>query len=125
MLSSGFGRVLVAVYAIFALAATARSLVQITTDLAAAPLAYTLSAVAAVVYIIATYALVRERTTLAWTAILFEFCGVVAVGLWSFAAPERFPEATVWSHLGSGYGYVPLVLPIVGVWWLSRRRVKP
>ena len=32
--------------------------------------------------------------------------------------------STVWSNFGSGYGYVPLILPFVGLWWLlaSRRR---
>jgi len=31
-----------------------------------------------------------------------------------------FPDETVWSQLGAGYGYVPLVLPFVGLWWLRR-----
>jgi hypothetical protein len=35
-------------------------------------------------------------------------------------APEDFPKATVWSGYGSGYGFVPLVLPLVGLWWLRR-----
>jgi hypothetical protein len=37
--------------------------------------------------------------------------------IWSSA----FPDATVWSDFGQGYGYVPLILPIVGLWWLLRR----
>ena len=41
---SGAGRVLVAVYGVFALAATARSLVQLLTKADEAPLAYSLSA---------------------------------------------------------------------------------
>ena len=50
--SRGFGRVLVAVYGLFALAATARSAVQIATKFHEAPLAYLLSAFAAVVYVV-------------------------------------------------------------------------
>ena len=60
----GFGRVLVAIYGIFALAATARSAVQIATKFSEAPLAYLLSAVAAIIYVIATIALARgDRTS--------------------------------------------------------------
>ena len=51
-----------------------------------------------------------------------ELAGVVGVGALSFVRPELFPEATVWSHLGEGYGYVPLVLPLLGLWWLARTR---
>src|SRR5215472_13034720 len=54
---TGPGRVLVAVYAIFALSATARALVQIATKFGHAPVAYLLSAFAALVYILATVTL--------------------------------------------------------------------
>ena len=53
---SGIGLVLVAVYAVMALAATGRSFVSIAQRFGEAPLAYSLSAVAAVVYILATLA---------------------------------------------------------------------
>ena len=54
---TGIGRVLVIVYAIMALAATGRSFVQIVQRFDEAPLAYTLSALSALVYIVATLAL--------------------------------------------------------------------
>lgn len=120
MLAQGFGRVLVAVYAVFAIAATGRSSWQIYDRFAEAPLAFSLSALAAVVYLVAVVALVSGRGGLAWSTIVFEFFGVVGVGLWSLVDPDRFPEATVWSHFGGGYGYIPLVLPLVGAWWLWR-----
>ena len=119
----GFGRVLVAVYAIFAIGATARSVVQIATRFDEAPLAYSLSAVAAVVYIVATVALARgDRTSrrVATVAIGIELVGVLAVGTLSLVAPQDFPAASVWSGFGSGYGFIPLVLPLVGLWWLRR-----
>ena len=47
--------------------------------------------------------------------------GVLAVGAWSIVAPAAFPEPTVWSHFGSGYGFVPLVLPVLGLLWQRRR----
>jgi cytochrome bd-type quinol oxidase subunit 2 len=120
---SGFGRVLVVVYAVFALAATARSVVQIATRFDEAPVAYLLSAFAAAVYIVATIALARgDRTSrgVATVAISIELVGVLAVGIASLVAPEVFPAASVWSRFGSGYLFIPLVLPLVGLWWLRR-----
>ena len=121
--ASGPGRVLVAVYAVFALAATSRAAVQLATDFSEAPLAYLLSALSAVVYIVATVALARQgrrARRVAAITISIELVGVLAIGTASLLAPEHFPRATVWSGYGSGYGFVPLVLPIVGLWWLRR-----
>ena len=120
---TGIGRVLVVVYAVMALAATGRSFVQIVQDFAAAPLAYTLSAVAAVVYVLATVALVKSDArawyVVAWVAICVELAGVLIVGTLSLTHPELFlHDATVWSGYGFGYFWVPLVLPVVGLWWL-------
>jgi cytochrome bd-type quinol oxidase subunit 2 len=121
----GFGRVLVAIYAVFALAATARSLVQITTKFGEAPVAYGLSALSAVIYVLATAALARgDRSSrrVAAAAITVELVGVLVVGALSLLMPADFPRATVWSSFGSGYGFVPLVLPFVGLWWLRHSR---
>ena len=51
---------------------------------------------------------------------LVELVGVLAVGLASVLLPEEFADATVWSQFGRGYGYVPLVLPVIGLWWVLR-----
>lgn len=121
--TSGPGRALVAVYGVLAIAATARSTVQVLRDLDAAPLAYSLSAFAAVVYVVATVALARQGSgarRVAWVAVTIEAVGVLVVGTLSLARPELFPDATVWSGFGIGYGFVPLVLPGLGLWWLSR-----
>lgn len=123
--SHGFGRVLVAVYAVFAVAATARSAVQIATRFGDAPLAYLLSAFAGVVYIVATIALGLGRDTtrpLAYAAIGIELAGVVSIGTLSLAKSQWFPDATVWSDFGQGYVYIPLALPFAGLWWLRRTR---
>jgi hypothetical protein len=116
----GYGRVLVFVYGIFALAATGRSSLQLATKASEAPLPYTLSAVAAVIYVVATYALATGRRGLALGAVGIELVGVLSVGVTSLLLPEDYPDATVWSDFGAGYGYVPLVLPVVGLWWLRR-----
>lgn len=123
--NSGFGRVLVVVYGLFALAATARSAVQLATRLDEAPVAYLLSALAAVVYIVATVSLARgDRTSrrVATVAILIELVGVLAVGALSLVLPDAFPRASVWSQFGRGYLFIPLVLPLVGLWWLHHTR---
>jgi hypothetical protein len=119
---SGPGRVLVAVYGVFALAATSRAGVQIATKFAEAPLAYLLSAFAAVVYIVLTVALARNNRRVALVACSIELAGVLIVGTLSLADSQAFPDATVWSGYGSGYGFVPLVLPVLGLIWLLRRR---
>jgi cytochrome bd-type quinol oxidase subunit 2 len=124
--ASGPGRLIVAVYGVLALAATARSSVQIVRDLDEAPLAYLLSALAAVVYLLATVALARggRWRPMAWGAVATEMVGVVVVGALSIASPKLFPDATVWSGFGQGYAYVPLLLPVAGLWWLARTRPR-
>jgi hypothetical protein len=121
---TGVGRVLVIVYGIMALAATGRSFVQIVERFDEAPLAYTLSALSAVVYIVATLALVfagsRPWYLVAWIAIGFELVGVLVIGTLSIALPELFQHPTVWSLYGYGYVFIPLVLPFFGLWWLVR-----
>jgi hypothetical protein len=122
---AGVGRVLVAIYALLALAATGRSIFQIVSDFEAAPIAYSLSAVAAVVYILATVALIAPGTAwrvVAWATISFELFGVLVVGVLSIVDPVLFPAKTVWSLFGRGYLFVPLVLPIIGLVWLYLQR---
>lgn len=116
---TGFGRLLVFVYGIFALSATGRSTVQLATKADEAPVPYALSAFAAIVYVLATWALATDRRRVALLAVGVELAGVLTVGLASLLWSQD--EATVWSNFGSGYGYVPLVLPVVGLWWVLRR----
>ncbi|MFZ4506046.1 MAG: hypothetical protein ACOYNK_06825 [Microbacteriaceae bacterium] len=117
----GNARALVILYAILAIAATGRSGYQLVTKFDQAPVAYSLSAAAAIVYIVATIAIARGDRVLAIGAMLFELVGVVGVGALTLVTPELFPNDTVWSGFGSGYLYIPLALPIVGLWWLRKR----
>jgi hypothetical protein len=126
-LRTGLGRVLLFVYGVFALSASARAGVQISTHFAEAPLAYLLSALAGLVYVAATVGLAIGGTRgrrIALTSCTIELIGVLVVGTLSVADRVAFPDDTVWSRFGSGYGYVPLVLPFVGLWWLWRHRPK-
>jgi hypothetical protein len=127
-LGSGPGRLLLTVYLIFAVAAGARALVQIATKFDEAPLAYLLSALAALVYLAATVGLAVGGTRgrlIALAGCLVEMAGVLIVGTLSIADVAAFPDDTVWSRYGSGYGYVPLVLPVIGLYWLWRNRRPP
>lgn len=115
---TGLGRVLIFVYGIFAVSATCRAAVQLATKASEAPVAYTLSLVAGFVYCLATWALATGRRTTALIAVLVELCGVLLVG--TISHPASMDRATVWSSYGNGYGYVPLVLPFIGLWWILR-----
>lgn len=122
-INTGPGRALIFVYGLFALSAGARAGVQIATKFHVAPLAYVLSALAAAIYLLATVCLasggaVARRIAIACCSV--ELAGVLAIGTASLIRSADFPDATVWSGYGSGYGYVPLVLPVVGLWWLLR-----
>lgn len=127
---TGAGRLLVFVYGVLALAATGRSVFQIIDRFHEAPVAFTLSALSAAVYILATVALIapgRVWYRVAWATITFELAGVLIVGTLSVAAPAVLGlhdinpfgrDATVWSVYGMGYLLIPLVLPVLGMLWL-------
>lgn len=114
------GRVLLAGYALFVVAAGARSAAQLAAHPGRAPIAYALSAVAAAVYLVG-FALLAKRSRLALPWCVLELAGVITVGLLSVVRASWFPDATVWSRFGAGYGFVPLVLPLLGVAWLRSR----
>ncbi|TFV96333.1 hypothetical protein [Orlajensenia leifsoniae] len=134
---SGVGRVLVAVYGILALAATGRTAVQIIERYDEAPVAFTLSGLSALVYIVATISLVapgRVWYRVAWIAISFELIGVLVIGTITLVAPDLLGAgtgnpfgrtSTVWTLFGAGYLFIPLVLPILGLWWLAKHRPAP
>src|SRR5256714_15060922 len=92
--ATGAGRVLVAVYGLFALAATSRAGVQIATKFHEAPVAYLLSALAAVVYIVATVPLARSDRLLALLCCGFELLGVLVAGPLRLVDGAAFPKAT-------------------------------
>ena len=123
--SLGVGRLLIVFYAVFAVSSTARASFQIITKFEQAPLAYSLSMVSALVYILATVSLARAGKSwrqVALASVVFELAGVATVGTLSFLAPELFAHPSVWSGFGVGYGYIPLVLPILGLLWIRKTK---
>lgn len=123
----GFEAVLVIIYGLFAVSATARSLVQILRGFEHAPVAYALSLLAALTYIAVTVLLIRRgrRSRAVLTLVVVELIGVLAVGTVSIAVPALFPDATVWSTYGIGYGFVPLALPLIALGYLVLSRRGP
>jgi hypothetical protein len=124
-IGKGPGTLLVTLYGIFTVGAASRSIVQLTTRFDEAPLAYLLSAVAALVYAFITLSLVRggERARrAAFGCCCVELAGVLTVGTWTLVEPSAFPDATVWSDYGMGYLFIPVILPVTGLLWLRRSR---
>lgn len=124
---SGPHLVLLAVYALFVLAAGARSIVQLATRFDEAPFAYVLSLVAALTYVAGWFAIRRAahgRPGFARVMLWVELGGVIVIGTLSLVRQDWFPDATVWSDYGRGYGWVPAVLPIAGLIWLHRRAAR-
>lgn len=124
-LGSGPGRVLVWFYGVFTVAAASRSIVQMILDFGRAPLAYVLSAIAAVVYGFITYSLVRggeKARRAALVCCAAELAGVLVIGTWTLMRPSAFADATVWSDFGMGYLFIPVILPVTGMIWLRRAK---
>lgn len=118
--SLGVGNLVVAVYGVFALSATVRAGYQLLRKFEEAPVAYILSLIAGLVYIVATIAIARRNFKVASVTLVFELVGVLVVGSLSVLVPDLFAHPTVWSYFGLGYGLIPLLLPLFGLWWLRR-----
>ncbi|MGW6062082.1 hypothetical protein [Streptomyces sp. NPDC055189] len=124
-LITGPGILLVWLYGVMVVGAVSRSAVQISTDFHKAPLAYTLSALAGLVYGFITYSLVRggeKARKAALVCCAAELVGVLAVGTWTLVEPSAFPDATVWSDFGMGYLFIPVILPVTAIFWLNKAR---
>ncbi|NKI44051.1 hypothetical protein [Streptomyces physcomitrii] len=122
---SGPGTLLLWVYGVMVVGAVSRSAVQISTEFDHAPLAYSLSALAGLVYGFITYSLVRggeKARRAALVCCVAELVGVLTVGTWTLADKAAFPDATVWSDYGMGYLFIPVLLPLTALWWLRRPR---
>jgi hypothetical protein len=115
------------VYALFILASGSRAIVQLATKFHEAPVAYLLSLVAALTYVAGWFAIRRAahgRPAFARVMLWVELGGVVVIGTLSLVERDWFPDASVWSDYGSGYGWVPAILPIAGLLWLHRRNTE-
>ncbi len=122
-IGEGPGRLIVSLYGLFTVAAGSRSLYQLIAQYDRAPLAYVLSAVAAVVYAFILVTLVRggeSARRIGLVCCALELAGVLVVGTLSVVAPSLFHDQTVWSYYGVDYLLIPLALPVTGILWLRR-----
>ncbi|MEY4321192.1 MAG: hypothetical protein RLZZ471_1133 [Actinomycetota bacterium] len=121
----GVSTLIVALYGVLAFAATGRASYELIAKFYKAPLAYSLSAASALIYIVATIALARHSRVsqrIALVTISVELIGVIVVGTLSIFTPDVFPRSTVWSWYGVSYGWFPLIMPIVGLLWLLKQK---
>jgi len=69
----------------------------------------------------------RRRSARAWRITLalltVELAGVLIVGTLDLVW-RPFPYASVWSQYGSGYFFMPLLMPLAGLAWLLRRNTR-
>ncbi|MFE7650903.1 hypothetical protein [Streptomyces phaeoluteigriseus] len=126
-LIGGPGLLLVWLYGVMVVGAVSRSAYQIATEFDRAPLAYSLSAVAGLVYGFITYSLVRGGETArraAQVCCAAELAGVLVVGTWTLVDRDAFPDSTVWSDYGMGYVFIPVLLPLTALFWLRKARAR-
>ncbi|WP_127358851.1 hypothetical protein [Actinacidiphila soli] len=124
----GPGRLLLSLYGVFTVAALSRAIVQISMQFDEAPLAYTLSLVAGIIYAVITVALWRggeAARRLALVSCTVELIGVLVVGTMTVVDSSAFPDQTVWSDYGIGYLFLPVIVPISGLLWLRRSGPQP
>jgi len=125
---AGPGRLFTLLYGIFAVGATSRATLELATKFSEAPIAYTLSAFSAAVYVVGLVLLLRWGHPGSRAAMrvlcLVELAGVLTVGTLSLLKPEWFPQASVWSYYGAGYLLLPAVLPVLVLRWLARTRPR-
>jgi len=115
------GQILAVSYPVLALSAGARAVYQLffkpgVTD----KFPPALSAVAALLYLLATLGFVLRKPWAWWLAVgilTLETAGVLLVGTLSLLEPEVIGR-TVWHDYGIDYGFLPLIQPILGLIWL-------
>ena len=79
-----------------------------------------LSALAALLYLLATIGFAYRRRWTWWLSVIalgIESCLTLLVGVWSFVNPDLIGR-TVWRHFGEDYGFFPLFQPLLGLVWL-------
>ncbi|MBI5311480.1 MAG: hypothetical protein HZB14_10730 [Actinobacteria bacterium] len=115
---------LLAAYGLLAFAAVGRGTYELAVKFDEAPVAYSLSAFAALIYCVGVWGIARAdklAVRIARVAVSFELAGVLIVGTLTLFDDDVFPTGTVWSLYGRDYGWLPLVVPMFALWWLLRQ----
>lgn len=122
--ASTTGKILGISYPVLALSTGARALYQLffkegVTDY----LPPALTAVAALVYLIATVGFTVQKRWAWWVSVValaFETIMVLAVGTLSLLYPDVIGH-TAWSRFGADYAFFPLIQPLLGLIWLFQK----
>lgn len=121
----GDGQVaLLAAYSILAFAAVGRSTYELVFKFNDAPVPYIFSTLAAVIYLVACWAIWRGDALgvrVGKIACTIELLGVLTIGTLTTVGDSAFDVGTVWSFYGLDYGWLPLVVPALALWWLFRQ----
>jgi hypothetical protein len=115
---------LLAAYSILAFAAVGRSTYELIVKFDEAPTPYTFSVLAAIVYLVAVWAIWRGDALgvkVGKIACSIEMIGVLTIGSITTLGDSAFDVGTVWSFFGLDYGWLPLVVPALALWWLFRQ----
>lgn len=118
---------LLAAYGILAFAAVGRGTYELIAKFDEAPVAYSLSAFAALVYCVAVWGIARAdrlAVRVARISCTFELIGVLVVGTLTTIDGDAFPTGTVWSYFGRDYGWLPLIVPVLALWWLAKQHPR-
>lgn len=118
------GQILAVSYPLLALSTGARGVYQLCCKPGVSDyLAPTLTTVAALCYLLATFGFVIRKPA-AWRMAVgllsFETAGVLLVGTLTVLEPTAIGH-TAWSYFGKDYGFLPLLQPILGLVWLLWR----
>lgn len=115
---------LLAAYSILAFAAVGRSTYELIFKFDEAPVPYTFSVIAALIYLVACWAIWRGDALgvkVGKVACSFELIGVLTIGTLTTIGERAFDVGTVWSYYGRDYGWLPLVVPALALWWLFKQ----
>lgn len=118
--------VLIVVYGLWAVAALGRAIYQYMFRHTSNLVPTHLSAVAGGFYLLIILGLRRQTPAMWYVTIALlslELACVLAVGVID-AVWHPFAYATVWSGFGAGYLFVPLILPIAGLWWMAQAETR-
>lgn len=121
----GDGQVaLLGAYSLLAFAAVGRSTYELVFKFDEAPVPYSFSVAAAVIYLAAVWAIWRGDALgvkVGKIACTIELIGVLAIGTITTLGDSSFDVGTVWSFYGRDYGWLPLVVPALALWWLYKQ----
>jgi hypothetical protein len=80
--------------------------------------------VSALLYVLIAVALWRGWETVALAGSSVELVGVLLVGTLGYVDSSLWPDETVWTGYGSGYGWVPVLLPLTALFFLIKGRQR-